>query len=65
MGVEYEPRMAALAKRNAERAGVASRVTIVHGDIFKEDFSRASVVTLYLLPELNQQLRPQILAKRK
>jgi len=64
MGIEYDPRMAALAKRNAERAGVANRVTIVHGDIFKEDFSRASVVTLYLLPELNLQLRPQILAMK-
>jgi hypothetical protein len=64
MGIEYEPKMAALAQRNAERAGVAGRVTIVHGDIFKEDFSRASVVTLYLLPELNLQLRPQILAMK-
>ncbi|HEY8244424.1 MAG TPA: class I SAM-dependent methyltransferase [Casimicrobiaceae bacterium] len=64
MGIEYEPKMAALAKRNAERVGVGDRVTIVHGDIFKEDFSRASVVTLYLLPELNLQLRPQILAMK-
>ena len=64
MGIEYEPKMAALAQRNAERAGVAGRVTIVHGDIFKDDFSRASVVTLYLLPELNLQLRPQILAMK-
>jgi SAM-dependent methyltransferase len=64
MGIEYEPKMAALAQRNAAREGVADRVTIVHGDIFKEDFSRASVVTLYLLPELNLQLRPQILAMK-
>ena len=64
MGIEYEPKMAALAQRNAERAGVAARVSIVHGDIFKEDFSRASVVTLYLLPELNLQLRPRILAMK-
>ncbi|CAG0995731.1 hypothetical protein BURK1_02524 [Burkholderiales bacterium] len=62
MGVEYDAKMAALAARNAERAGVADRVTIIEGDIFKEDFSRASVLTLYLLPELNLQLRPQILA---
>ena len=62
MGIEYDPKMAALATRNAQRAGVADRVRIVEGDIFKEDFSRASVVTLYLLPELNLQLRPQILA---
>ena len=62
MGIEYDPRMAALAARNAARDGVADRVRIVEGDIFKEDFSRATVLTLYLLPELNLQLRPQILA---
>lgn len=62
VGIEYDPKMAALATRNAERAGVSDRVRIVHGDIFREDFSRASVLTLYLLPELNLQLRPQILA---
>lgn len=62
MGIEYEPPMAALARRNAERAGVADRVRIVTGDIFKEDFSQATVVTMYLLPELNIQLRPTILA---
>ena len=61
VGIEYDGELAALARRNAERAGVASKVTIVQGDIFKEDFSRATVVTLYLLPDLNQQLRPQLL----
>jgi hypothetical protein len=39
-------------------------VRIVHGDIFKEDFSKATVVTMYLLEELNAQLRPTILAMR-
>jgi SAM-dependent methyltransferase len=61
IGIEYDAQLAALARRNAERAGVASKVTFVHGDVFKEDFSRATVVTLYLLPDLNQQLRPQLL----
>ena len=61
VGIEYDRDLAALARRNAVRAGVADRVTIVEGDIFKEDFSRATVVTLYLLPDINQQLRPQIL----
>ena len=60
-GIEYDGDLAALARRNAERAGVADKVTIVQGDIFKSDFSRATVVTLYLLPDLNQQLRPQLL----
>jgi len=62
VGIEYDGELAALARRNAARAGVAGRVTIVQGDIFKEDFSRATVVTLYLLPDLNQQLRPRLLA---
>ena len=61
VGIEYDPDLAALARRNAERAGVADNVTIITGDIFKEDFSKATVVTLYLLPDLNHQLRPQIL----
>ena len=61
VGIEYDGKLAALAQRNAARAGVADRVTIIQGDIFKEDFSKATVVTMYLLPELNQQLRPQLL----
>ncbi|MEO8304902.1 MAG: class I SAM-dependent methyltransferase [Betaproteobacteria bacterium] len=61
VGIEYDHELAALAGRNAARAGVAEKVTIIEGDIFKEDFSRATVVTLYLLPDINQQLRPQIL----
>jgi len=62
IGIEYDGKLAALAKRNAERAGVADKVTIIQGDIFKEDFSKATVVTLYLLPDLNYQLRPQLLS---
>ena len=64
MGIEYDAKLAALAKRNAERAGVGDKVKIVQGDIFKEDFSKATVVTLYLLPDLNYQLRPQLLAMK-
>lgn len=63
-GIEYNKDLAALAQRNALRAGVAERVRIVHGDIFKEDFSKATVVTMYLLEELNAQLRPTLLAMR-
>lgn len=61
VGIEYNPDLAALARRNAERAGVADKVKIIHGDIFKEDFSKATVVTLYLLPELNIRLKPILL----
>ena len=63
-GIEYNKDLAALAQRNAQRAGVAERVRIVNGDIFKEDFSKATVVTMYLLEELNAQLRPTILAMK-
>ncbi len=44
VGIEYDRELAALARRNAERAGVGGKVTIIQGDIFKEDFSRATVV---------------------
>ncbi len=61
VGIEYNAELAALARRNADRAGVADKVAIIHGDIFKEDFSKATVVTLYLLPELNMKLKPILL----
>jgi len=61
VGIEYNKYMAALATRNAERAGVADKVKIIHGDIFVEDFSKATVLTMYLLPDLNLKLRPTIL----
>jgi len=61
VGIEYNPDMAALARRNAQQAGVSDRVTIVTGDIFQEDFSNATVVTLYLLTELNIKLKPTLL----
>lgn len=61
IGIEFNPDMAAFAQRNANRAGVGDRVKIINGDIFVEDFSKATVVTLYLLPDLNLRLRPIIL----
>jgi SAM-dependent methyltransferase len=61
VGIEYNPEMAKLAQRNADRSGVSDRVKIINGDIFKEDFSKATVVTMYLLPDLNMALRPTIL----
>jgi SAM-dependent methyltransferase len=61
VGIEYEADMAELARRNARRAGVGEQVRIITGDIFKEDFSHATVVTMYLLPDLNLKLRPIIL----
>ncbi|MBX9589461.1 MAG: class I SAM-dependent methyltransferase [Hyphomonadaceae bacterium] len=60
-GIEYNWDLAELAKRNAIEAGVTDKATFVHGDIFQSDFSRATVVTLFLLPHLNIRLRPTLL----
>lgn len=61
VGIEYTPELAELARRKAKRAGVDDRVRIITGDIFVEDFSRATVVTLYLQPVLNRKVRPLLL----
>lgn len=61
VGVEYNPDMARLAQCLVRAEGVADRVKVIQGDIFETDFSDASVLTLYLLPELNLRLRPTIL----
>jgi SAM-dependent methyltransferase len=61
VGIEFNPEMAELAQRNVNRSGLSDRVKIINGDIFKEDFSKATVVTMYLLPQLNIALRPTIL----
>ena len=63
-GIEYNPEMAEFARRNVKRAGVEQQVNIITGDIFVEDFSKATVVTMYLLPQLNVKLRPTILAMK-
>ena len=60
-GVEFNPDMVALSRRNAQAAGVSDKATFVQGDIFKTDFSKATVITLFLLPDLNVRLRPQLL----
>lgn len=64
LGVEYNPDMVALSRANAERAGVADRAQFIQGDVFATDFSKASVVTMYLLSSLNLKLRPTLLAMK-
>lgn len=61
LGIEYNPEMVELAKRNAAMQGVAATTEFVKADIFESDFSRASVISMFLLPELNLKLRPQLL----
>jgi SAM-dependent methyltransferase len=63
-GIEYNAAMVELSRRNAAKAGVAEKATFEQADIFQTDFSRATVVTLFLLPELNVKLRPAILEMR-
>ena len=63
-GVEYNPDMVALSKRNAAAAGVSDRATFIQGDIFETDFSKAQVITLFLLPTLNERLMPTLLKMR-
>src|SRR5437763_15752866 len=64
VGVEPGPRLVAEASDNAKRAGVAGRVWFVNQDLFETDFSDATVVTLFLMPRLNQQLIPKLKALR-
>lgn len=63
-GIEYNADMVALSKRAAQAEGVSRRATFAQGDIFESDFSDATVVTLYLLPDLNARLRPILLAMK-
>ena len=64
VGIEYNPDMARLAQCYVQAENLAGKTRIIQGDVFKEDFSKASVVTMYLLPELNLRLRPTILTMK-
>lgn len=64
VGVDIDPERIKEARESARTAGVEDKVSFVEGDLFAMDFSDASVVTLYLLPELNLRLRPKLLALR-
>jgi hypothetical protein len=61
LGIEYNPDMVALSNRNAKAAGVSDKASFQQADIFATDFSKATVLTMYLLPYLNMKLRPTIL----
>lgn len=64
VGIERDPRLVAQSAIAAERAGVAGRVRFVRQDLFDADLREASVVTLYLSPNLNLKLRPALLQLR-
>ena len=61
IGIDIDPQRIREANENAEQAGVTDRVEFRQEDLFETDFSDATVVTLYLLPELNLRLRPRLL----
>lgn len=63
-GIEFNPDMAKLANCMVGAEGVAAKTKVIQGDIFKEDFSKATVVTMYLLPELNLCVRHRLLAMK-
>ena len=61
LGIEYNPDMVELSKRNAAKEGVSDRASFVKADLFESDFSAAQVITMFLLPDINLRLRPKIL----
>ncbi len=65
VGIDLNPVRVTEANQNAREAGVTDKVRFVEGDIFKSDFREASVVTLYLLPAINLQLKPQLMEQLK
>ena len=65
VGIDIDPERVAEATQNVAKAGVADRVKILRGDLFEADISAATVVTLYLLTDLNLKLRPKLLRDLK
>lgn len=61
VGIEYNPNMVALSRDNAKKAGLSDRAQFMKADLFQTDLSKASVITMFLLPDINLKLRPKIL----
>jgi len=61
LGIEYNPDMVELSKRNAAKEGVSDKATFMKADLFESDFSQAQVITMFLLSSINLKLRPKIL----
>ncbi len=64
VGIDINPERIKEANENAQKAKVTDKVKFIEGDLFEQDFSEATVVTLYLLPQVNLQLKPKILAMK-
>ena len=61
MGIEYNPDMVALSKENAKKEGVGDKAQFIKADLYETDLSKATVITMFLLPEINLKLRPRLL----
>jgi precorrin-6B methylase 2 len=61
MGIEYNPDLVKLSRKNAEKEGVLGLTQFIQADIFESDFSKATVITMFLLPDINLRLRPKLL----
>ncbi len=64
IGIEYNPDMVELSKRNAAKEGVSEKATFMKADLFEADLSQAQVITMFLLPDINLKLRPKLLNLR-
>lgn len=64
LGVEYNPDLVAFSKRSAAKEGVSDKTEFIQADLFDIDFSKATVVTLFLRSDLNLKLRPKILSMK-
>lgn len=61
LGIEYNPDMVSLSRSNAEKEGVSDKAQFMETDLFEYDFSKATVITMFLLPDINLRLRPKLL----
>ena len=64
LGIEFNPDMVKLSKIKAEEAGVSNNTNFIEGDLFGYDLSEATVITMFLLPDINLRLRPRLLDLR-
>jgi methylase of polypeptide subunit release factors len=60
-GIEYDAGLVEVSKREAAKSGVSDKATFAKGDVFESDFSKATVIVLFLTPEMNMRLRPKLL----
>jgi hypothetical protein len=60
-GIEYNENMVELSRANAAKEGVTAKATFQKADLYETDFSKATVITMFLLPEINVKLRPKLL----